>query len=124
MKNAVVTFAVAAAIGLLAAGNVQAMGKKKAITGTVVDTYCLVTMNMGGKSHVKCATACAENGAPLGLKEDNTGTVYLVARHAKNMTYAPFPLQKYLEQHVTVSGTVFERDGLKMIDVDTATPVK
>ena len=124
MKKTLMLVVAAAFASLFIAHNVQAMGKKKAITGTVVDTYCLVTMNMGGASHVKCGTSCAENGAPLGVKEDKTGTVYLVAGHNKNMTFAPSGLQKYLEQRVTVNGTVFERDGLKMIVVDSAAPAK
>ncbi len=122
MKKLVVIIAAVAVAGLFAMDNVGAMGKKKAITGTVVDTYCLVTMDMGGTSHAKCATSCAENGAPLGVKEDGTGTVYLLAGHNKNMSFAPSGLQKYLEQHVTVNGTLFERDGLKMIVVDSVAP--
>ncbi len=124
MKKIVIIIAAVAVAGLFAMNNVGAMGKKKAITGTVADAYCLVTMDMGGSSHTKCATTCATNGGPLALKEDKTGIVYLLAGHGKNMTYASSGLEKYLEKRVTVEGTVFERDGLKMMVVDSATPVK
>jgi predicted lipoprotein with Yx(FWY)xxD motif len=124
MKKFIVLVAAAAVVGLFPSRSVEASGKKKAITGTVVDTYCLVTMDMGGKSHKSCATTCVKNGAPLAIKEDKTGTVYLTAGHEKNMTYASSGLEKYVEQRVTVRGTVYERDGLKMIVVDSAAPAK
>ncbi len=122
MKKIVVLIAVA--VALLWTNNVDAKGKKGSITGTVVDTYCLVTMDMGGASHKSCAAACAKSGAPLAIKEEKTGIVYLTAGQQKNMTFAASGLDKYLEQRVTVRGTLYERDGLKMIVVDSVTPEK
>ena len=88
-----------------------------------MDTYCLVTMNMGGKAHKQCAAKCVKNGSPLGIRDEKTGTVYLVAGQ-KNMVYASSRLEKYVEERVTVRGTVYEKDGVRMIVVDSATPVK
>lgn len=102
----------------------QSQGKKASITGTVVDTYCLVTMNMGGPSHKKCGTECARGGSPLSIKEDKSGTVYLAAGHQKNMVFASAGLEQYIEERVAVHGTVYERDGIRMIVVDSVTPVK
>jgi hypothetical protein len=123
MKQFVVAVAAAALVGLLYSNPLQAQGKKDAITGTVVDTYCLVTMNMGGKAHKQCAATCVKNGSPLGIKEEKSGTVYLVAGQ-KNMLYASSGMEKYVEERVTVRGTVYEKDGLRMIVVESATPVK
>ncbi len=118
MKRILMTVAIVT--GLLLTTTAKAQSKKTSVTGTVVDTYCLVTMNMTAKPHVKCATTCAKNGAPLAIKEDKTGTVYLAAGQ-KNMLYASSGLDKYLEGHVTVKGTVYERDGIRMIIVDSVT---
>jgi predicted lipoprotein with Yx(FWY)xxD motif len=123
MKSLISFIAAAAFLGLLCSTPLQAQGKKKAVTGIVVDTYCLVTMNMGGEAHKQCAATCAKNGAPLGIKEDKTGAIYLVAGQ-KNMLYASSGLEKYVEDRVTARGTVYEKDGLRMIVVESATPVK
>lgn len=107
----------------LASPQATAQGKKTTITGTVVDTYCLVTMNMGGASHKKCAAQCVRNGSPLSIKEEKTGTVYLAAGQ-KNMVYASPLLEKYVEERVVARGTVYERDGVKMIVLDSVTPAR
>jgi hypothetical protein len=124
MKQLIVLIVAVAVSGMFPSHSAEAGGRKTAITGTVVDTYCLITMDMGGKSHTSCATTCVKSGAPLAIKEDKTGTVYLTAGHEKNMTFASSGLEQYVEQHVTVRGTLYERDGLKMIVVDSAAPAK
>ncbi len=123
MKHSIAAVSMLALAGLLSIAPAHAQGKKGSITGTVVDTYCLVTMDMGGGSHKQCAAKCAKSGSPLGIKEEKTGTVYL-ASGQKNMLYASSGLEKYLEEKVTVQGTVYEKDGLKMIVVDSAAPAK
>lgn len=102
----------------------NAQGKKKVnIKGTVVDVYCDVTMGMGGKAHKQCAAMCAKNGAPLGIKEEKTGTLYMTAGQ-EHMMYASAGLEQYVEEIVTVKGTVYEKDGVKMIVVDSVSPAK
>jgi hypothetical protein len=101
----------------------RAQGKDRSMTGTVVDTYCLVTMGMGGKAHKQCAMMCARNGAPLSIKEEKTGALYLIAGQ-KNMVYASAGLEQYVEEKVTVKGKVYERDGVKMIVVDAVAPAR
>ncbi len=123
MKNVVRVAAAAAFAALVFSIPAEAQEKKGAVTGTVVDTYCLVTMNMGGTAHTQCSVTCAKSGAPLAVKEDKTGIVYLAAGQ-KNMLYASSGLEKYMEQRVTVRGKVYERDGVKMIVVDSAAPAK
>ncbi len=115
-------FVILAAVGVLLMNPADAKGKKTAMTGTVIDLYCHVTMDMGGSSHTSCAKECADGGAPLAIKDDKTGAIYIAAGHQKNMAYGSSGLAKYLEQRVTVNGTLYERDGLKMIVVDSATP--
>ncbi len=118
---ALVIAAVVACIVVL--NPMRAQDKKGPITGTVIDMYCHATMDMGGKGHAKCAAECAKNGAPLGLKADGSGKVYILSGQ-KDMLYAASGLAKFLEQHVTVRGTVYEKDGIAMIVVDSATPAK
>lgn len=109
---------------LFLTNSVVAQSKKTAVRGTIADVYCLVTKDMEGKSHQQCAATCTNSGSPLGIKDDKTGTVYLTAGHQKDRTFASSGLEKYVEQHVTVIGTVYERDGLKMIVVDSVSPAK
>jgi predicted lipoprotein with Yx(FWY)xxD motif len=123
MKHVFVTLAAVALMTLLFQSPAPAQGKKGTVTGTVVDTYCLLTMNMGGKAHTKCAATCAKNGSPLAIKEDKTGTLYFAAGE-KDMLYASSGLEKYVETRVTASGTIYNKDGVRMIVVDSAKPAK
>jgi hypothetical protein len=123
MKHVTVILTALALAPILALPMAQAQGKKVTITGTVVDTYCLVTMGMEGSDHRQCATQCAKNGSPLGITDDRTGALYLTVGQ-KDMVYASPRLERYVERKVTVHGTVYEKDGLKMIVVDSATPSK
>ena len=113
-----------AAVMVFFANPAYSQGKKNVtMTGTVIDTYCHVTMGMGGEAHKKCAEMCAKNGSPLSIKEEQSGTIYLAAGQ-KNMVYASAGLEKYVEEKVTVKGTVYEKDGVKMIVVDSVSPAK
>ncbi|MBI3004463.1 MAG: hypothetical protein HYY49_03505 [Ignavibacteriales bacterium] len=100
-----------------------AQEKTVTITGTVVDTYCLITMDMSGKGHKKCAEACAKNGVPLGIQEEKTGTIYL-AQSQKDMMYTSPALVKYLEEKVTVEGKVHQKGGMKVIVIESVSAAK
>jgi len=54
--------------------------KDATITGTVVDTYCLITMEMSGPKHKKCAEACAKNCVPLGIQEEEPAPFIWLSR--------------------------------------------
>jgi hypothetical protein len=123
MKRIIGVVAMVLSVGLFLFVPADAQPKKVAITGTVVDKYCEATMGMGGPSHKQCATECVKHGSPLGIKEDKTGNVYLLAGQ-KGMLYASSGLEKYVEERVTVRGTEFQKDGLKVIVVDSAVPAK
>lgn len=124
MKRFIAVVVAAAIVGVFSPIPSKAQEKNETtITGTVVDTYCLVTMAMGGQAHKQCAAMCAKNGAPLSIKEDKTGTLYLAAGQ-KNMVYASSGLEKYVEEKVTVKGKVYEKEGVKMIVVASVAPVK
>lgn len=96
---------------------------EKTITGTVVDTYCLITMKMSGQAHKKCAAICAKNGVPIGIKEDKTGIIYL-AQSQKDMMFAAPKLMDYLEERVTVKGTVHEQGGMKVVLIESISKAK
>ena len=123
MRRLVLAIAATTMFGLSLMPQVRAQGKEKAITGTVVDVYCLVTMNMEGNAHKQCAATCVRNGAPLGIKEEKTGTIYLVAGQ-KKMVYASSGLEKFVEEKVTARGIVYERGGVKMMVVGSVEPVR
>lgn len=123
MKHSIVVAVIVVFAGIFTEQAVYAQGKKATITGTVVDTYCLLTMDMSGSSHKQCAANCAKNGSSLSIKEDKTGTLYLAASQ-KNMLYASPGLEKYVEERVTVSGKVYKKNGVTMILVESVSPAK
>ncbi|MBM3811316.1 MAG: hypothetical protein FJW20_06735 [Acidimicrobiia bacterium] len=87
------------------------------LTGLVVDTGCYLSHDTKGEKHIKCATACAKAGVPLAILEEKTGTVYLVvAVDHKNPNEKLMP---FIEKRVAVTGTLFEKGGVKGVGLKT-----
>ena len=87
------------------------------ITGLVVDTGCYLSHDTKGEKHIKCATACAKAGVPLAILEEKAGTVYVVvAVDHKNPNEKLMP---FIEKRVAVTGTLFEKGGIKGIGLKT-----
>ena len=51
---------------------------QQAITGTLEDSFCFVTMGAHGPDHKKCATGCAKKGIPVALVEKGTDKMYIL----------------------------------------------
>lgn len=95
-------------------------GKKKSVTGEVVDTGCYLGHAARGQKHVSCAAKCIDQGMPVGLLTSN-GTLYLLTLNHDNAD----PYNKLKEmpgRTVTVTGTVMTRAGMKAIDVSEFKP--
>src|ERR1041384_5252396 len=91
-------------------------GKAITIDGTVVDTGCYVSHDSKGESHAKCASACAKNGVPLAILDDQ-GTLYMpIAVDHKDQNAK---LMSFIEKRVKVTGTELQKGGLKGIAIKT-----
>ena len=73
------TLAIASLGLMLSAGLVgTALAAEKAVTGTLEDSFCFVTMKAQGASHKQCAMNCAKKGIPVALVETGTDKMYIL----------------------------------------------
>ncbi len=84
------------------------------LTGKIVDLQCYMTGKHEGDDPVKCAAACIKNGVPVGL-ETKDGLVIL----GHGMTGAAKMLEPLAMQEVEVKGKLYEKGGVKYVDVLT-----
>jgi hypothetical protein len=89
--------------------------KEVTIKGTVVEPFCLITMNMKGEGHRECAANCAKAGMNLAVM-DEKGKIYPILPK-EVVTNPNQPVLDYVEKMVTVKGTVFESGGVSYIVV-------
>ncbi|MCH9647114.1 MAG: hypothetical protein K0U98_02680 [Deltaproteobacteria bacterium] len=84
-------------------------------TGEVIDIACYIPKGAKGEAHAGCAKSCVKNGQPMGLLTDD-GVVYLLTADHKDG--APFEALKDLAgENASVTGSLAEKGGMKMINV-------
>jgi len=118
--------AIALAFTLLATGpSLAANGEMKTITGEVMDTWCYTSQIMGpsnfviGSAHHTCAVWCAAGGIPVGLLDQQDGTVYMIMSLGEDATsVANEQLLNLQSRVITVEGTTYNLDGINYIMVD------
>ena len=93
---------------------------KKTITGEVIDITCYASAGAKGDGHKECAQMCINNGLPIGIL-DKSGKVYVAV---KGHMPAKSELYDFIAQNVTASGTVSERGGVRVIDIDKVEKAK
>lgn len=87
-------------------------------TGEVVDMACYLAKGAHGEGHAACAKTCVKNGQPMGLLTDSGELMLLAADHDNS---APFESLKDMAGHkAQVTGTLSDRDGIKMVTVTGA----
>jgi len=114
-------FAVAASAALVAALASPLFAQATTtLTGEVVDVACAVKKAPGGKGldHAGCATACAKKGMPAGIM--TADAIYTITGDYAANSNAK--LIDFVAKRVTVTGTVSEKDGQKMIAVTSLKP--
>lgn len=90
----------------------------KTLKGKIVDIACLLTHNSQGEAHKSCAQECALKGLPFGILAED-GLIYQIIPNGHmepkevNATLIPF-----LEEKVVIVGSVFERNGVRVVMVD------
>ncbi len=102
-----------------------ASAEKKTITGEVMDTWCYVSQIMGGSDfvlgsgHHVCAVWCAAGGIPVGLLDKSDGQIYMIMGIGEDLTsVANETVLGIQSREITVSGSVYELDGIKYLMVD------
>lgn len=120
-KTAALTFALLAVLALapFVAAPAQA-GDMVTMTGEVIDSACYIQKGAKGEGHKECAKKCADAGIPLALLEDGTDDVIWLtgADHGS----ANEVLKPYAAQKVTITGTLSERGGAKLMVVEKVEP--
>ncbi|TAM79735.1 MAG: hypothetical protein EPN47_18240 [Acidobacteria bacterium] len=96
-------------------GNPQ--GSKMSVKGEVVDLWCYSQEGAHGPAHRQCGMTCARLGNPIGIV-DAEGNIY-VAMGAKDHQPGRALLLDKMSQTVTVTGTLVEKGGLKLLYIST-----
>ena len=107
-----------AGLGLmLCAGLVgSALAAEKAVTGTLEDSFCFVTMGAHGADHKKCAAACAGKGIPVALMEKGSDKLFVLLP-PKNASSLPSDVIDKMESEVTVTGDAYDKGGVSYLTV-------
>ena len=85
------------------------------ISGTVIDLACYFAKGDVGPKHLQCAEMCAKAGVPFGILTADQ-KLYIPAKHGESSNAA---LMAFLEQPVTVTGTVYSAAGTNTIEIGT-----
>jgi hypothetical protein len=93
-------------------------GKNGKLSGEVVDITCFIGHEGKGEKHAACAQKCIAKGLPVGLLVGNTLYAVVLSSHdSPNDKLAPFA-----GKLVTMSGTIVEKNGMHVIEMDAVEP--
>jgi hypothetical protein len=93
----------------------------RSIVGEVVDPACWIVNGAKGPSHKECAIACAKAGQVLGIVENKTQKLYMIATDEPGEDPNK-GLIDYVGQIVLVKGRVYSRGGATGIKVTSVEP--
>lgn len=89
-------------------------GKEVTLTGRIVDFHGYMTGQMVSADPVRCTVDCIRSGVPAGL-ETETGLVIL----GQGVTGPMKTLLPFAYQDVEVKGKLFEKAGVKYLDLSS-----
>jgi len=97
-------------------------GGAQTLTGEVVDVFCYLNHPAQGlgKDHAACAKKCISSGLPVAIKVGDALYLASMADHQP----ANAKLAEWAGKQVTVEGTVFERDGQRLISISKVEPAR
>ncbi len=119
MKNAL-RFSLLLLVAAVLVAVPAAADEKVTKTGEVIDSACYISKGAKGSGHADCAKKCADAGIPLALLEDGTDEVIWLSD--ADHTPANDTLKELAGQKVTVTGTLAERGGAKLLVIDSVEP--
>jgi hypothetical protein len=121
-STTILSLCAAALLTLGTAAAQHSEGTKTTFLGRVVGLACYMGHGTIGDSHRECALTCAKAGIPMGIVDQETGTLYLPLAKDHHQA-ANADLMAFVEKEVRVSGSVIEKDGMKAIVLESlATP--
>lgn len=103
---------------VLTAGIALADSHEGTWTGEVVDLACYVSKGAQGADHAACAKSCVKSGQPMGLLTADGTLVLLAADHKNGDPYES--LKDLAGSQAAVTGTLAEKDGMKVVTVMAA----
>lgn len=90
---------------------------KRLISGEVVSLFAFLAQGLRGADHRDAALFQVETrGLPIAIVEDGTGDIYVAVY--KGPTSAVSKLAPYVGLGVNAQGPVWEKGGLKLIEVE------
>jgi hypothetical protein len=92
-------------------------GRPVSIRGEVVEVSCFLRDGRRGVGHKSCALTCLKNGGELGIVEDGSGNLYLLAGRSP-ATNPSQPVIELVAEHVAATGTLYERAGSRILVID------
>jgi hypothetical protein len=93
-------------------------GTAATVTGNLRDGFCNTTMGAQGPSHKKCAISCAQAGIPVVMVEKGTNKSYILIPN-KDDSPLPKDVINRMEDDVTVTGKVYQKDGTNFLQVES-----
>jgi hypothetical protein len=105
-------------LSLAMSGLTFAAGDEKSVTGNLRDGYCNTIMGAQGPSHKQCAISCANAGIPVVMVEKGTNKSYILIP-AKDDQPLPKDVISRMEDEVTVTGKVYQKDGTNFLQVES-----
>ena len=109
MTNRFAAFAACMIAGSLVLASPQ-KGEQKTVTGWVLDSACAFTKGLSKPISRDCALACAKNGSPLVILQDD-GSIYWPISEATPAVSQNQRLTPFAGKRVTATGTVYVRGG-------------
>ena len=92
--------------------------RQTTVTGRVIDLHCFMTGEYPTKDRAKCTAECLRNGVPAVL-ETETGLVVL----GQGVNGPAKTLVPYAFQQVEVRGKLYEKSGVKYVDITSVKKV-
>jgi hypothetical protein len=93
-------------------------GVEKSVTGNLRDGFCHTVMGAQGPSHKKCAMSCASAGIPVVMVEKGTDKSYILIP-PKDDEPLPKDVIDKMEDQVTITGKVYEKNGTNFLQVES-----
>ena len=85
-------------------------GEPKTVTGWVLDSACSFTKGLSKPISRDCALACAKNGSPLVILQDD-GSIYWPISESTPAVSQNQRLKPFAGKRVTATGKVYARGG-------------
>lgn len=85
-------------------------GEQKTVTGWVLDSACAFTKGLSKPISRDCALACAKNGSPLVILQDD-GSIYWPISESTPAVSQNQRLEAFAGKRVTATGKVYVRGG-------------